>query len=216
MVTAYTRAPAHRGLRFLVVTGVLLLATALAVDGVPGWDASLFRTVHDLPTGLEPVLWAPMQLGSALAPGVVAALTWVAWGRWRPSVGAVVAGLGGWWAAQLVKEQVDRGRPFLLLGDDVRVGAPQAGLGYLSGHATVAFALAAVVSPYLTRPTRVLVYALAGVVAFARVHVGAHFPLDVVAGAALGYGVGWLWNVAVGVPVDAPSSARGAGTLPPP
>jgi undecaprenyl-diphosphatase len=215
-VTPHTRAPALLALRFAVVGGVLALATVAAIDGVPGWDASLFRAVHGLPTALEPLLWAPMQLGSALAPGVVAAITWVAWGRWRPSVGAVVAGLGGWWAAQLVKEQVDRGRPFALLVGDVRVGAPQEGLGYLSGHATVAFALAAVVSPYLSRRARLAAYALAATVAFARVHVGAHFPLDVVAGAALGYGVGWLWNVAVGVPAGAPSHERGAGTLPAP
>ena len=54
---------------------------------------------------------------------------------------------------------------------------------------------------------RIAVYALAGTVGFARVHVGAHFPLDVVAGAALGYGLGWLWNLAVGVPASAATDA---------
>jgi undecaprenyl-diphosphatase len=215
-VTGYTRAPPHWALRLVGVAVVLTVATALANDGVPGWDASVFRVVHHLPTALEPVLWAPMQLGSALAPGVVAALTWVAWARWRPSVGAVVAGIGGWWAAQLVKEQVGRGRPYALLVEgDVRAGAPHDGLGFLSGHTTVAFALAAVVSPYLTRAQRIAVYALAGTVAFARVHVGAHFPLDVLAGAALGYGLGWLWNLAVGVPAAAEADeplARGERT----
>ena len=55
-----------------------------------------------------------------------------------------------------------------------------------------------------------MAYGLAGAVAFARVHLGAHFPLDVVAGAALGYGLGWLWNLAVGVPADVPSELSGA------
>jgi membrane-associated phospholipid phosphatase len=204
----YTRTPAHWARRLVLVGVVLAVATALANDGVPGWDASAFRVVHHLPEALEPVLWLPMQLGSVLAPGVVAALTWVLWGRWRPSVGAVVAGIGGWWAAQLVKDFVGRGRPYaVLVAGDVRSGAPHDGLGFLSGHTTVAFALAAVVSPYLTRSQRIAVYALAGTVGFARVHVGAHFPLDVVAGAALGYGLGWLWNLAVGVPASAATDA---------
>jgi len=91
-----------------------------------------------------------------------------------------------------------------------RPRAPDDGLGYLSGHATMAFTLAAVLSPYLTRRWRVVAYGLAGAVALARVHLGAHFPLDVVAGAALGYGLGWLWNLAVGVPADARSELSGA------
>jgi undecaprenyl-diphosphatase len=204
-MTGYTRVPAHWAVRLVGVVVVIGVSTAVATDRVPGWDASLFRAVHHLPSALEPVLWAPMQLGSVLAPGVVAAVTWVAWARWRPSLGAVVAGIGGWWAAQVVKRQVDRGRPAALLVDgDVRDGSPGSGLGFLSGHATVAFALAAVVSPYLSRGQRIAAYGVAGAVAFARVHVGAHFPLDVLAGAALGYGLGWLWNLAVGVPDGSP------------
>jgi glycosyltransferase 2 family protein len=47
----------------------------------------------------------------------------------------------------------------------------------------------------------VAVYGLAGVVGVARIHVGAHLPLDVLGGAALGSLMGWTWNLAVGVPV---------------
>ena len=124
-------------------------------------------------------------------------------------MGAIVAGITAWWLAQVVKAAVDRGRPYSFITDVVqRPRAPDDGLGFLSGHATMAFALAAVLSPYLTRRLRVVAYGLAGAVAFARVHLGAHFPLDVVAGAALGYGLGWLWNLAVGVPADVPSDAQ--------
>jgi glycosyltransferase 2 family protein len=202
-VEAHTRTPDH-GLAHLGVAGVVLVVcTLLASNGVPDWEDSVFRAVHDLPDWLEPVLWAPMQLGSLLAPGLVAAVSWIAWGRWRPTVGAIVVGIGGWLLAQVIKAQVDRDRPYSLLdGVTWRAGAPRDGLGFLSGHATVAFALTAVVSPYLTRPQRIAAYAFAGTVALARVHVGAHLPLDVVAGAALGYGLGWAWNLAVGVPVE--------------
>ncbi len=123
----------------------------MATNGVPAWEESLFNTIYGLPDWLEPVLWAPMQLGSVLAPLVVAAASWLAWRRWRPSVGAIVAGIGGWWLAKGIKELVDRGRPGTLLEDlELRAGAPTDGLGFLSGHATVAFALAAILSPYLS------------------------------------------------------------------
>lgn len=205
---AHTRTPAHWLARLVVAAGVILVTTAVAVRGLPAWEESLLRTIHGWPDWLEPVLWAPMQLGTVLAPGIVAAVAWVAWGRWRPSVGAVVVGMGGRWVALWIKELADRGRPHALLPElERRAGAPTGGLGFLSGHATVAFALAAVVSPYLTRPGRIAAYGVAGVVALARVHVGAHFPLDVLGGAALGYGLGWVWNLAVGVPVDVEETA---------
>jgi membrane-associated phospholipid phosphatase len=200
-MTAHTRTPERWALRLVVPIVIVAVTAAVALDDLPGWEETVFRRLHGLPGVLVPALWAPMQLGTLWAPGVVAAVTWIAWGRWRPSVGAAVAGVVGWTLAQVVKEAVDRARPHALLADlDRWTGAPIGGWGYLSGHTTVAFVLAAVVSPYLTRRPRAAVYALAGVVGFARVHLGAHLPLDVVAGAALGYAVGWLWNLAVGVP----------------
>jgi len=65
----------------------------------------------------------------------------------------------------------------------------------------VTFGLACVMSPYLPRPWRVAAYGLAATVGLARIAVGAHFPLDVVGGAALGLLLGYLWNLVVGVPV---------------
>jgi len=64
-----------------------------------------------------------------------------------------------------------------------------AGLGYLSGHAGVAFALGAAALPRLGRRGRVLVLAAVPTVALMRIYVGAHLPLDIVGGAALGLAV---------------------------
>ena len=74
------------------------------------------------------------------------------------------------------------------------------GLGFVSGHATVAFALATVQRPYRSRSWTVGAYALAILVAFARVHLGAHLLLDVIGGAALGVLLGTSWHLAVGSP----------------
>jgi undecaprenyl-diphosphatase len=64
------------------------------------------------------------------------------------------------------------------------VHTPHSG-AFPSGHATVAFACATVIAwaaPRLAVP----VYLLAGAIAFSRVYVGVHWPLDVLGGAALG------------------------------
>lgn len=173
---------------------VLAVSGAVAARGVPAWEEDLFEVVYGLPDGLEAVLWAPMQMGSALAPVVVAPLARWATRRWQPALGVLVTGLGGWWAAKGVKALIGRGRPFTELADlPIRAGTPLDGLGFVSGHATVAFAIASVLAPFLTRRGRICAYGLAGVVALARVHVGAHLPLDVVAGGALGTILGALW-----------------------
>jgi undecaprenyl-diphosphatase len=58
-----------------------------------------------------------------------------------------------------------------------------------SGHAAIAFACATVIGAAVPR-TRAWLYVLAALVAWSRAYVGVHFPLDVVAGAVLGAGLG--------------------------
>lgn len=187
--------------KVLAAAAVLALTTVVALDGVPAWEADVFGAFNRLSGLLEPVLWAPMQLGSLFGPVLVAALSWFLWRQWRPTVGALVVGVVAWQLAKVVKHQVDRGRPTEELEDYVeRWGTPPDGLGFVSGHSAVAFGLATVLSPYLGRPWRWVAYGVATLVAVARIHVAAHFPLDTVGGAALGCLVGWCWYLAVGVP----------------
>jgi membrane-associated phospholipid phosphatase len=57
-----------------------------------------------------------------------------------------------------------------------------------SGHASTAFACAAVLA-WLTPFPSVPLFALAALIAFSRVYDGVHYPLDIIAGAALGLAV---------------------------
>jgi undecaprenyl-diphosphatase len=77
--------------------------------------------------------------------------------------------------------------PFVYPEPKPLVRVPHTG-AFPSGHASVAFACAAVIawaSPRLGAPA----FVLAAGIAFSRVYVGVHYPLDVLAGAALGLGV---------------------------
>ena len=88
------------------------------------------------------------------------------------------------------------------------------GLGFVSGHAAVAFALATVVVPWLPGRWKVLPWVLAAVVGFARVYSGAHLPLDVVGGAGVGIMCGTVVNAVVCVPepAEAPVAPGAAPT----
>ncbi|MDQ2984911.1 MAG: phosphatase PAP2 family protein [Actinomycetota bacterium] len=57
-----------------------------------------------------------------------------------------------------------------------------------SGHATAAFACATVLAFWAPR-FAVPLFLLAAAIAFSRVYVGVHYPLDVLAGAALGVAI---------------------------
>lgn len=147
-------------------------------------EERIFRRFNDAPDALHPPVWAMMQSGSLAAVFVVGgALARKA----RPAaVTAVIAGTTVWSAAKLIKPHVGRGRPSDLLdGVEVR-GLAQSGLGYPSGHAAVALTLASVAAPAGGPVWRTAALAFAGTVGAARMYVGAHLPLDVAGGLAIG------------------------------
>jgi undecaprenyl-diphosphatase len=172
-----------------VVGGAVLLGgswlVVTAAHRVPGWEARVFRDVNDLSGALWPVVRVPMQLGSLPGSLAVVVVVWAVTRDRRLTAAALAASQAGYWGAKAVKLAVSRARPFALL-HGVHVRERATGLGYLSGHTAVAFALAAVLAPSLPRPWRPVAFALAIVVAFARVYAGAHLPLDTVGGAGLG------------------------------
>lgn len=162
----------------------------------PG-EARFFHRLNSLPrAGLAPV-WTVMQCGS-LAGGVGAGLLVAASGRRR--LGRAMAGTAAatWLAAKAVKPFVGRGRPTTVLGSARVLGRQPVGLGYPSGHAAVAMALAAAASPHVAPPARLVLWTTAAGVGAARIYVGAHLPLDVAGGMALGVALGTLMGATTG------------------
>jgi membrane-associated phospholipid phosphatase len=168
-----------------VGVGVLVLTAIRARRSPPeALELASFEAVNGLPDSIEAPLWPVMQLGALAAVPVVAGVVWLAGDHTRAKRLAV-SGAVTWVLAKGVKRVVGRGRPAAVLSD-VRVrGHAQSGGGYLSGHAAIAAALAAGLVPAVPAAAPVLA-GVAGAVGFARIYVGAHLPLDVVGGAALG------------------------------
>jgi membrane-associated phospholipid phosphatase len=178
----------------LIVGGlVVLILAAVPTRGqnVPGFEASVFRAVNDLPSWLYPSAWPIMQLGNGLAPAV-AAIAVLPWRRFRLALGLAFSGLAVYLLDKVVKAAVPRGRPSQLLNGVHVHGGLATGEGFPSGHAAVAFALATIAWLWFGPRIRWVFLALALLVAVARVFVGAHLPLDVVGGAGLGTAVGAL------------------------
>ena len=183
----------------LVGAGLLVLAALpVQADRVSGTETAVFRAVNDvaLPTA---VVWPVMQLGNLFAAPVTA-LVAAAFRRWRLALELLLVGAGVWLLAKVVKRIVVRGRPGALITDVHLRGAPAGGLGFVSGHAAVVTGLLVVAWPWLNRTGRVVCSVLAVAVCLARVQVGAHFPLDVAGGAALGLLVGGVVRLMLGRP----------------
>lgn len=180
--------------------GVVLLGASLAgvrPDRIHPLEQRAFHAINALPDRLFWVLWAPMQLGNLVVGTAVGMGVAIAFGEIAIAIGVVVAAalklvaerwLRRWLADRLVVRQ----RPgtsqtgAVLRGDDV----PASGPSFPSGHVVLVAAIGAVVWTGLPGELLWLPWALAALVAFGRVYVGAHNPLDVTAGLGLGMVVG--------------------------
>lgn len=94
---------------------------------------------------------------------------------------------------RVIKSIIKRERPnhIVELDSTVRVPRRPPSPSFPSNHATNMFGLAAALSWYLPAGTWFF-FIYAALVAFSRVYVGVHFPIDVLAGAILGIGIAQL------------------------
>ena len=201
----------HRPYRRLAI-GVSAATVVIAVSwamvnrpDIPAAEEHAFRIVNDAPSALWPLLWPVMQLGNLAAPVIVAGLAALRWRGWRPVAALVAAGYGAWGAAQIIKTLVARDRPDVLL-HDVVVRESAEGLGFVSGHTAIATAMVTVVWPYLGRRGRAAMVILDAMVALGRLHAGAHLPLDVIGGVAIGVLVGLATSTLLGLPRPTPET----------
>ncbi|MDQ3699304.1 MAG: phosphatase PAP2 family protein [Chloroflexota bacterium] len=96
-----------------------------------------------------------------------------------------------WIVEHPIKAYFRRRRPFIDIVRALVVGKKPGSWSFPSGHTAASFACAWILSKRWPRRARIF-FSLAGAVGFSRVYVGAHYPGDVLVGAAMGMGLSEL------------------------
>ena len=161
----------HPGDVVRVVVGGAILALSAAIAGterLSTFERDLFRLVNHLPSALDIPLIAVMQAGTIAAVPACAAVA-LATRRPRLARDLAIVGTAAWLLARVVKDIVSRARPDALLSDVILRHATPTGLGFPSGHAAVAAALATAAGPFLPRRARHATWLVVALVAVGRV-----------------------------------------------
>lgn len=172
-----------------LMAAIIVASSVVAWDGaVPAWEREVLFFVNGWPDFIEPLMWVLQQVGVLLAPvigGLVVVWFTRRWQHFIPFVLVLPLKLGI--EKGLVKQLVERNRPFQSVGPEVHVRGPAfEGLSFPSGHTTTAFALGVLLAAFLPPKWRLIPVVWAFIVAIARMYYGEHNLLDVIAGAAMG------------------------------
>lgn len=167
----------------LVCTMATITATAGTVTGwerqafdyVNGWNAPGYVTW--IARAMSDVVWVSVFLVALLF--LFKKYFWAAWRIAVPAVAAYVT-------VFVMEHIVGRARPEVLLPGEAILRATQGGMGFPSGHMATMTAIVLTLWPYASWPIRLLGAALLILVGWSRVYLGVHFPLDIVAGFAVG------------------------------
>jgi undecaprenyl-diphosphatase len=140
-------------------------------------------------------------LGVLVIPLVVAVGA-LAFRRWRLAAALVLVVPLKLAAEKVPKLLVERERPGTTVPDAILRGVPSAGLSFTSGHAIITFAIAGLLALVLPLRWGIVAFVLATLNAIARVYLGAHNPLDVVGGAAIGLAIAAVLDLVLNVARD--------------
>ncbi len=118
----------------------------------------------------------------------IAAVLAVWWRRPQLFLQVALADFAGQLVSYGLKQWIGRLRPSAVYAfPKPLVHAPHDG-SFPSGHATASFACATILAFYAPRGAPAF-FLLAATIAWSRVYVGVHYPLDVLGGAVLGIGI---------------------------
>lgn len=162
-----------------------LVAAQASRHTLAGFEYSIFNAIYSLPSSLTPVFIVITLMGSVwmvlftLLTSLVLKLNDLA-------VKILVNGTAVYLAVKITKMIIARPRPISLHESIVQRDALVSGFSFPSGHTTMATVLVLTILPYLPKRYYWIVPVWIIAVAFSRIYLGVHAPLDVIGGFALG------------------------------
>lgn len=194
------RATLHAALQAQQVLMIMLFLFALIVlsmvwsagQRVDTWVFMFFNLRGYHRKWLDRVMFLITQIGNMGTAIALAGLFFVLNQR-NVTVVITFGTLTLWLLVEVIKALTDRARPFLALEGTRVIGWRERGRSFPSGHTSQTFFLVTLLSHQLQLGLQatVALYAVAVLVGFTRIYVGAHYPRDVLGGAVLGS----IWGV---------------------
>lgn len=179
---------AQRGL-FVLLFLFALITLSLIWSAGHRLDTRVFMlfNMRGYPKWLDRFMWFVTQLGNMLTAFIVALLVYML-NYHRLSTILIFGTLTLWLLVETIKAFANRDRPFLTLDKTRVIGWQEKGDSFPSGHTTQIFFLTTLFIHHfqLGIMETTLLYAVAALVGFTRIYVGAHYPRDVIAGMVLG------------------------------
>jgi len=154
------------------------------------FERPVFGYFNSLPSAYSGFMSAITQLGGLGGLIIWCGLAWYLVNK-RAAYTVLATGWLAWTVAKIAKAIAHRGRPGEFVADiNLSSGEILTGYGFPSGHATLSAAVAAVLYYQIEPKYRKYLLLTVLLVGVSRMYLGAHFPLDIFGGWALGALIG--------------------------
>lgn len=182
-----TKALLHPTFQAIMALGLFAIAAVAAhAVQIAQWERELFYAIHGWPSWLYPLFYTITQAGSIFMLGALAAL-YLLKGHYHIVLRLLMTGSLAYLLAGIAKSLWGRARPFELL-DNVTLLDVIQGPGFPSGHMALATALGLTMGHYLIKKSHWIIVVWIIGVGLSRIYLGAHLPLDIIGG----FAIGWL------------------------